>query len=79
VEYIARTDLKTLLLQNQSVLQRGFTENTSPTNAALIVEELYREFEDKNKPFYLVLLDAKSAFDNKPVLMTSGISLLLNI
>jgi hypothetical protein len=29
----------------------------------LIVEELYREFEDKNKPFYLVLLDAKSAFD----------------
>ena len=63
IEYIARTDLKTLLLQNQSVLQRGFTENTSPTNAALIVEELYREFEDKNKPFYLALLDAKSAFD----------------
>jgi hypothetical protein len=29
----------------------------------LIVEELYREFEDKNKPFYLALLDAKSAFD----------------
>jgi hypothetical protein len=49
IEYIVRTDLKQLLLQNQSVLlQRGFTENTSPTNAALIVEELYREFEDKN-------------------------------
>jgi hypothetical protein len=43
----------------------------------LIVEELYREFEDKNKPFYLALLDAKSAFD--VVVLTSGISLLLNI
>ena len=63
IECIVRTDLKPLLLQNQSVLQRGFTENTSPTNAALIVEELYREFEDKNKLFYLALLDAKSAFD----------------
>jgi hypothetical protein len=29
----------------------------------LIVEELYREFEDENNPFYLALLDAKSAFD----------------
>jgi hypothetical protein len=63
IEYIARTDLKLLLLQNQSVLKRGFTENTSPTNAALIVEELYRKFENKNKPFYLALLEANSAFD----------------
>ena len=29
----------------------------------MIVGELYREIEDKNKPFYLALLDAKSAFD----------------
>ena len=39
-------------------MQRGFTTNTSPLNAAVVIEEVYRE-----APFYLALLDAKSAFD----------------
>jgi hypothetical protein len=46
----------------QSPLQRGFTENASPLNAAIVLEEEYREYEDL-PGFFLVLLDAKSAFD----------------
>ena len=47
----------------QSALQRGFTSGTSPLNAALILEEARRESKDQKKPFILVLLDAKVAFD----------------
>lgn len=63
IEHIARIDLKPKVATQQSKIQRGFTENTSPLNAAVIVEEIYREYEDTNKPFYIALLDAKSAFD----------------
>jgi hypothetical protein len=44
----------------QSPLQRGFTTNISPLNAAIIIEEVYREYSDKKAPFYIALLDAKS-------------------
>jgi hypothetical protein len=37
IEYIARTDLKLLLLQNQSVLKRGFTENTITSGISLLL------------------------------------------
>jgi hypothetical protein len=40
-----------------------FTTNTSPLNAAVVIEEVYREYSDRKAPFYLALLDAKSAFD----------------
>ena len=63
IEFIARIDLRPILLSKQSPIQRGFTEGTSPINAAVISEEVYREFEDQNNPFYIALLDAKSAFD----------------
>ena len=63
IEFIARIDLRPILLLKQSPIQRGFTEDTSPINAAVIFEEVYREFDDQNKPFYIALLDAKSAFD----------------
>ena len=63
IEFIARIDLRPILLSKQSPIQRGFTEGTSPINAAVIFEEVYREFEDQNNPFYIALLDAKSAFD----------------
>ncbi|VDI78828.1 Hypothetical predicted protein, partial [Mytilus galloprovincialis] len=63
LEYIARINFRPVLLKNQSPLQRGFTPNTSPLNAAVIFEEVYRQYSDKNCPFYIALLDAKSAFD----------------
>lgn len=58
-----RIDLRSDSLQIQSPLQRGFAENTSPMNAAIVVEEVYREYRDTNSPFLIALLDAKSAFD----------------
>ena len=63
IEYILREDLKEVVLPVQSPLQRGFTENSSPLNAAFLLEEFYRESKDLNKPVYIAFLDAKSAFD----------------
>jgi len=44
-------------------LQRGFTEGTSPNNAALIVSECINEALDNNTPMALATLDAEKAFD----------------
>jgi hypothetical protein len=63
LEHIARTNFRTILTEKQSPLQRGFTTNISPLNAAIIIEEVYKEYSDKKAPFYIALLDAKSAFD----------------
>ena len=60
IEYILREDLKEVALPVQSPLQRGFTENSSPLNAAFLVEEFYRESKDLNKPVYIAFLDADS-------------------
>lgn len=53
IEFIARIDLRPILLSKQTPIQRGFTENTSPINAAVIFEEVYHEFDDQNKPTLL--------------------------
>jgi len=63
LEHIARNNFRTILTKQQSPLQRGFTTNISPLNAAIVIEEVYREYSDRKAPFYLALLDAKSAFD----------------
>jgi hypothetical protein len=47
--------LRPILLSKQSPIQRGFTEDTSPINAAVIFEEVYREFDDQKNPFYYKL------------------------
>jgi hypothetical protein len=47
-------------IQNSS--QRGFTKG-APMNAAQPVEEAHRTFADEKNNGYLVLLDAKAAFD----------------
>ena len=60
---IARNNFRTILTKQQSPLQRGFTTNTSPLNATVVTEEVYREYSDRKAPFYLALLDAKSAID----------------
>lgn len=49
--------------QNQSVYKGGFTANTSPLHAALIVEEIIRNSYDNGNAVDLILLDAKDAFD----------------
>ena len=63
IEYLLREDLREVTLPQQSKLQRGFTEQASPLNAAFLVEEFYRERKDLEKPVYIAFLDAKSAFD----------------
>ena len=63
LEHIAGNNFRTILTKQQSPLQRGFTTNTSPLNAAVVIEEVYREYSDRKAPFYLALLDATSAFD----------------
>jgi adenylate kinase len=38
LEHIARTNFRTILTEKQSPLQRGFTTNISPLNAAIIID-----------------------------------------
>ncbi|XP_063427548.1 uncharacterized protein LOC134711049 [Mytilus trossulus] len=63
IEAIIRDRIQPRVLKDQNPTQRGFTAKSSPLNAGLVVEEVYRESVDSNQEFELVLLDAKSAFD----------------
>ena len=63
IDSILKQRVSSQLNSVQSTLQRGLTKGTSPLKAALILEEARRESKDQKKPFILVLLDAKSAFD----------------
>ncbi|CAG2199520.1 MYH9s [Mytilus edulis] len=47
----------------QNPLQRGFTENSAPLIATLMIDEFERENKDLKKTTILGMLDAKSAFD----------------
>ena len=46
IEFILKKDLKESVLKHQSPLQRGFTENASHLNCAIIVDEVIRECKD---------------------------------
>ena len=48
-------------IQNQ--IQRGFTKNTSPSNAALLLTEAIAESKSLKQPLFVTLLDVKTAFD----------------
>ena len=61
IEYVLRIDLRDFTLQ--SYLQRDFTKDSSPLNAAFLVEDFYRESKDLDKPVYIAFIDSKSAFD----------------
>lgn len=63
LETILKFRIKSTLADHQNPLQRGFTENSSPMNCALLVEEFYRNNVDLNKPTYIAFMDVKSAFD----------------
>ena len=47
----------------QSKVQRGFTNNSSAVNVALIISEAQNEGRDIGEPLKLVTLDACKAFD----------------
>ena len=47
----------------QSKMQRGFTNNSSAVNAALIISEAQNEAKDIGEPLKLVTLDACKAFN----------------
>ena len=63
IESIIKDRIKPVCDKSQNPYQRGFTENASPLNAALIIEEFLRETKDNNSTAHVVFLDAKSAFD----------------
>ena len=69
--------IKPTIAENQNSLQRGFTKNSSPLNAALIIEEFIRDKRDSKNLVYIAILDAKSAFD--VVLHNSRMRKLSNI
>ena len=63
IESIIKVRIQPNIQNMQNTSQRGFTKGASPRNAALPVEEAYRTFADEKNNGYLVLLDAKAAFD----------------
>ena len=63
IETIIRNRIRPICDNVQNPYQRGFTQNASPLNSALILEEFIRESKDNNLTAYIILLDAKAAFD----------------
>ena len=63
VEAVIRDRIQPLIHNMQNPTQRGFTEGSSPMNAAIPVEEAYKILTDEKQNGHLVLLDAKAAFD----------------
>ena len=62
LEAILKSRIKSVLTDCQNPVQRGFTENASPMNCFLLVEEFYRNNKDLNKSTYIAFMD-KSVFD----------------
>lgn len=54
---------KQILRERLNTLQRGFCDNSSSINAALMVSEAIAEAQDNRQPLYTALLDASKAFD----------------
>ena len=69
LEAVLKFRIKSVILEKQNPLQRGFTENSSPMNCALLVEEFYRNNKDLKKPTYVTFMDVKSAFDHVDVVV----------
>ena len=63
IETIIKDRINPILQQTQHQLQRGFTEDTSPLMAALLITEVINECRDRNECVHLTTLDAEKAFD----------------
>ena len=63
LETVLREVIRPTVEEVQSGLQRGFTQNASPMNCSLLLEEIVRESKDQKQPLYMAFLDVKAAFD----------------
>ena len=63
LETVLKETVRPAVENHQNNLQRGFTQNSSPVNCSLILEEVIREAKDLRKPLYIAFLDVKAAFD----------------
>ena len=63
LEKVLQRRTETVLSQNQSRLQRGFTKKSSSINPALLISEMQNEAKDCGELLTLVMLDAAKAFD----------------
>ena len=63
LERVLQNRTKQQIEAQQSRMQRGFTNNSSAVNAALIISEVQNESKDIGEPLKLVTLDACKAFD----------------
>ncbi|MEW8547754.1 MAG: reverse transcriptase family protein, partial [Candidatus Thiodiazotropha sp.] len=63
LESVLREVVRPAVEKVQNSLQRGFTQNSSPMNCSLILEEVVRESKDRKQPLYIAFLDVKAAFD----------------
>ena len=63
VEHILSSRHNPSLQTTQSRLQKGFTENTSSMNAAMILSECIQESKQQKKPLFVAALDVQKAFD----------------
>ena len=62
-ETFLKERVRPAVVNHQNNLQRGFTQNSSPMNCSLILEEVIREAKDLKEPLYIAFLDVKAAFD----------------
>ena len=63
LERVLQNRTKYMMEAQQLKMQRGFTNNASAVNAALIISEAQNEAKDIGEPLKLVTLDACKAFD----------------
>ena len=63
IETILKQHIEPTITKIQNPLQRGFTEKTSPINAAIMVSEGINEAKDRHIPVAITTLDAEKAFD----------------
>ena len=63
IEAIIKEYIEPILRPTQHPMQRGFTENTSPLMAALLITEAINDLRDRGEGLYLATLDAEKAFD----------------
>lgn len=63
IEKVIKNRENPKIMEQQSPLQRGFTEQSSPLLCDLFIEEFQRESKELNIPTYIAFLDSKSAFD----------------
>jgi hypothetical protein len=62
-EKLYLTRVKPKIRKEQSPLQFGFTEELSPTIAAVLMSEAIIESDEKKSPLYISFMDTKKAFD----------------